>query len=68
MMLKRHQHGRIVKMANTLDIPVRYDREVEQYTLTPDQYERLLMLAVMADNVFEIKPPDQDEDGPENHR
>jgi hypothetical protein len=66
-MLKQGQHGRISKMAKTLDMPVHYDREVGRYTLTPEHFERLLMLANMADNVFAIDNP-QDEDSPENHR
>lgn len=49
-MLKEGQHGRIVKMAKAVDVPVHvtYDREIERYTVTPDQLERLLALAVMA--------------------
>lgn len=71
MALKQGQHSRIVKMARVLDIPVHvtYDREIERYALTPDQIERLMMLAAMADNVFEFTPPvEGDEDSPENHR
>jgi hypothetical protein len=71
MALKQGQHSRIVRIANSLDIPVRYDREVECYTLRPEDMERLVMLAAMADNVFELAPDPvatQDEDGIESHR
>ena len=58
MALKEGQHGRITKMAHTVNIPVNigYDREIERYTVTPDQLERLLALAVMAgENPFDDK-------------
>lgn len=68
-MLKPGQHGRIVKMARALDIPVHvgYDRELERYTVTPDQLERLLMLAAMSKNVFELQSEPEDQDGHYGH-
>lgn len=58
MALKQGQHSRIVKMAYNMEIPVHYDREVERYTVTPDQMERLLMLATMSENPFESETND----------
>lgn len=68
MALKAGQHGRIVKMARALELPTpRLDREVERYTLTPDQLERLMMLAAMSHNVFELQAEPEDEDGRYGH-
>lgn len=49
-MVTKGQHGRIRKMAFAVGIHVHvgYDREIERYTLTPDQLEKILQLAVMA--------------------
>lgn len=65
MALKQGQHGRIVRITNKMNIMVHYDREVERYTVAPDDLERVLMLAAMSGNVFQM--PSEEEDTGYSH-
>lgn len=59
-MLKQGQHGRIVRMAEKAGVTVAYYREDGRYHMTPDEFEKLLMLAAMSGNVFQMPAEEED--------